>query len=238
MSQQTIRNARPMASPQTERVADAGRDVASTAVGQGQKVASTAVRQGHDVASTAVERGQEVASTAVDKSQEVARLATRDVRELAGSLKAEAADVTDELWAQTRQLARETRGQVQDQAESQTQRLAQTLGRLSEEVRALAEGRPEEAPTVGNYVSSTADRLDSLAQQIKVRGAEGLVGDLEDFARRKPGPFMVGAVIAGFGLGRILKAAKSEAEDDEGAPPLAARTRSVPANRLASAGAG
>lgn len=150
--------------------------------------------------------GQETAETAVNRGEDVARVATQDVRQLAETVKDEAAEVRSEVLSQARQLVRETSEQLQEQAESQTQRLANAIRRLGEEGYALTDGRPDGAPTISGYVRQAADRLEELAGNIESRGAQGVVDEVEDFARQKPAAFLLGAVIAGFGIGRLLRA--------------------------------
>ncbi|MGV2922065.1 hypothetical protein RMO59_40120, partial [Streptomyces alfalfae] len=54
------------------------------------------------------------------------------------------------------------------------------------------------------------------------RGPDGLVSDLQDFARRKPGVFLAGAALAGFvaaRAGKGVSAAGSSAAPDAGVSP-------------------
>lgn len=219
-------------SPLRTRQWSAGQDVAETAAGQGQEVASAAADRGRQVASTAAGQGQEVVSAAADRGQEVARLATQDVRELAGAVREEAAEVTDELWAQSRQLVRETTEQVRTQAEAQTERLAETLRRLSNEGYALAQGRPNEATTVSSYIVQAAERLEQLAEEIQSRGVDGLAEEVQYLARRRPAAFILGAALVGFGAGRLIRSGAASDGDSNGevaGSGNAVRARSLPA---------
>ena len=59
------------------------------------------------------------------------------------------------------------------------------------------------------------DRLTAqVADEIELRGVDGLVDEVSAFARRNPTAFMVGAAVAGFGIGRILRASAAGSDDE------------------------
>lgn len=186
---------------------------------EGRHVASAAAEHGEEVASTATEEGSRVASTAVQQGQEVARTAAGRANEVAGTAKEQAAQVTAELSSQARTLAHDTRTEIQEQAEAQTRVLADSVRRLGEEARALAEGRPEQAGALADYVAQAAERLTNVAREIEARGPEGLVDELKTFARTRPGTFVLGAAVAGFGIGRLLRSAADAEEGEDASAP-------------------
>ena len=57
-----------------------------------------------------------------------------------------------------------------------------------------------------------ADTGRRVADYLDRRGFEGAVGELQDFARRRPGTFLLGAAVAGFLVGRAAKAAQAFGE--------------------------
>jgi hypothetical protein len=118
----------------------------------------------------------------------------------------------------------EAKAQVQQQLDAQSRRLGDSLSRLGDEIRALAEGRPEEATTVQPYVSDAAsavydaaDRVYGVIDDIQTRGLSGVLDDVQSFARRRPGAFLVGAALAGFGIGRAVRASSSDGQPDTAA---------------------
>ena len=165
------------------------------------------------MASAAAEEGQQVASAAVEEGQQVATAAVTQARDLAGTAREEAAQVGEELSEQARSLLEETRGQLQDQAQTQVERLSETLRRFGAQGQALAEGRPSQAGPLPAYVRDAAGRLEQLADDVDTRGVEGLVDDLQSFARRRPGVFLLGAAAVGFGVGRLIRAKSSDGEE-------------------------
>lgn len=173
-------------------------------------------QRGRAAASTASRQSQEVASTATDQGQRVMEEATRQAHEAKASVKDQATQLTQELSSQGRSLVQETKQQLESQAQSQTQNLAQTLLRWGQETQALVDGRPDEAPMVRQYAQQCADKLNEVASEIEERGVDGLVEEVANFARRRPGAFLLGAAVVGFGGGRLLRSARSEGSDDDG----------------------
>ena len=198
------------------RAADRGREVSGRAADEGRRVASSAVEQGSQVASTAAEEGQRVASTAVQEGREVARTAASQATELAETARQQVSQVGEELTTQARTLVRDTRSGLQDQVEAQTRRLADTLRQLGAEARALADGQPDRSGVLADYVSQAAEKLNEVAKEVEARGPEGLVDDLKGLAQTRPGTFVLGAAVAGFGIGRLLRSA---GDDEQAADP-------------------
>ncbi len=186
---------------------------------EGQEVASTAMDEGEEVASAATDEGREVASEAASAGSEVVEAARQDARELAGTAKEQVSEISQEVVEQGRGLLEETRSQLEGQADTQVEQLAQNLRRLGAETRALAEGRPDEAGGLPGYLENVSGRLEGWADDLEVRGVEGLVDDVKAFARRRPGVFLLGATAVGFGVGRLVRAKSDEGDDVEEVPP-------------------
>jgi hypothetical protein len=164
-------------------------------------------------APAAKEQAKEVAGTAAAKTEEVAGTAAEGARQVASEATRQASELTKEATAQARNLVSEATGQVRDHAGQQTQRAASGLRSLSEQVRALTEGHPEEAGTAGDYARQASDKLQQLAQRLEDGGLEGLLEDLQGFARRRPGVFLIGAAAAGFAVGRVVRGAQAASDD-------------------------
>ena len=162
-----------------------------------------------------MEKGQEVASTAVEKSQQAVGTASEQATALVAAAKDQLAQVKDEVSVQARGLVVEGRARLEGQARSQTDRLAESVRRVGSEMEALAEGRPVDAGPLSDYVRQAADRLLGIADDIEVRGPEGLFDDVRTFARTRPAAFVLGAAIAGFGVGRLLRASGDGSGSDE-----------------------
>ncbi|MFF8382519.1 hypothetical protein [Streptomyces kanasensis] len=155
------------------------------------------------------------ARTAQDKAAESAGLVGEKAAEVAGTAKEQAAGVAHEATTQARDVVGELRGQLQEQAHTQTRRLADNVRRLADELREMSDhGKPDSG--VGGVVRQISDGGHQVASRLEDRGPDGLVDDLRDFARRRPGVFLAGAALAGFVVARAGKgvsAAGSSASD-------------------------
>ena len=211
-------------------LAGAATEVRSTAKEQGREVASTAVDHSQEVASTAKEEGQRVASTAKEQGQQVLRSTADQASEVVVSAKEQAAEVADQASVQARNLLEETQSRIEEQTVAGAQRLGQQLQQLGEEALALSEGRPDEAPNVQGYVKRAAntlldcaDRAYGVSDDIQTRGMGGMLSDVQTFARRRPGVFLLGAAGLGLVAGRAVRASKDDGDGSEEAPALPRR---------------
>lgn len=181
-------------------------------------VTTTARRETKAVASTTADQAKRVKGTAVGQSKVVARTADQDIRELASAVRDQADQVKEEVAGQARELLAETRDQLQAQADVQTDRLAAALFQIGTQAVALAGGRPDDAGPLAEYAEQAAEWLDMCAAEIEERGLEGIAVGVTDFARRRPGMFLAGAVVVGLGVGRLIRsgAVAGDGTDEEG----------------------
>lgn len=166
---------------------------------------TTAKRETKKVASTATDQAKRVRGTAVGQTKVVARTADQDVRQLAGTVRDQADQVKGELAGQARELLSDTRFHLQAQADVQARRLASALFQIGTQAVALAAGRPQESGPLADYAEQAASWLDTCAAEIEERGLEGIAADVTGFARQRPGVFLAGAAVVGFGVGRLVR---------------------------------
>ena len=205
MAQQAIVTPRPMPAARPRK---APATQAAAATKQSTK------REARKVTATAKNEAEQVKGAAVGGTKVVARTAKQDVRELAGTVRSQAEQVKGELAGQARGMLAETQGQLQAQADLQASRLAGALFQVGSQAVALSQGRPEQAGPLVDYAEQAATWLDDRASYIEERGLEGLATDVVDFARRRPGVFLAGAAVVGFGVGRLLRSGAVSAGGD------------------------
>ena len=192
-------------------------EAASTVKDQGRQVASVAVDQSRQVTSTAKLQSQRVASTAKTQGQQVLRSTAEHASQVATTAKEQAADVAHQASSEAGTLLEEAKTRLEEEAATSASRLGGHLQRLGEEALALSDGRPAEAPTVQGYVKraadtllGAADRAYGLSDDVQTRGIGGVLSDVQTFARRRPGAFLLGAAAVGVVAGRAVRAAKAE----------------------------
>lgn len=147
-----------------------------------------------------------MASVAAEQGGQLSQQASAQAKEVAGTAAQQARQIGQEAAAQARSIVGETKGRAHDQAEAQTQQLASAMGRFGDQARSLLAGKPEEAGSLSGYAETAVSRLDQVTQRVQEGGFDGVLADVQRFARRRPGVFLLGAAAVGFGMGRLLRA--------------------------------
>lgn len=150
--------------------------------------------------------------------------AKETAKQATGSAKQAAGEVTDTVKEQGRQVAGEVKGQVRsvasDVRQSVTGQVRTGHGKLAESVRKFADefgnlsGAESTSPVVGQVVSRVSETGRRAADYLDDRGPEGLLDDVQNFARRKPGTFLLAAAAAGFVIGRLGRSTVAAARDE------------------------
>lgn len=153
----------------------------------------------HGEDSGAQERVSAVAGTAADEAKELARQAGGEARQVAQEAKQE-----------LQSLTQQGRQELKRQAEAQTQRASQNLRTLSDQTRALAEGRPDEAGPLAGYVQDVSGKISGWADKLDRQGFDGMVAQVRDFAHRRPAAFFGLCVVTGFAVSRVGRIVRSE----------------------------
>lgn len=155
-----------------------------------------------------------VADTAKSEVSNMASTATDSARDVAGEASEQVKAVASEAKQQLDRLVHEGRYEVRQQAEQRTSQAAGQLRTMSEQIRALAEGRPEAAGQLVGYARDLQDQLHRLASRMEQGGPQGVADDVARFARRRPGMFLAGAMGVGFVVGRLVRAGAANQQDD------------------------
>ena len=147
-----------------------------------------------------------VRTAARDEGVEVAQHAREAAGQVGNTVSDQAAHVTRETADQARHVVRDVRERVAAEAEQQAQRVSEQLGRIADELAEMARTAPSDSMSAG-AIRSAADTSRQAARFLDQRGAQGLLDSARDYARRKPGTFLLGAAVAGFLVGRVAKSA-------------------------------
>jgi hypothetical protein len=146
----------------------------------------------------AAEAGQHVAAVAKDQTQ----------------------NVLAEAGTQAKDLLRQARSELSEQAGAQQQRLARGLHALADELHSMT--RHSEQPGVATDLARQgASRSHDVARWLETREPGNLLEELRTFARRRPGAFLVAAAGAGLVAGRLTRGVKDATSNDEPAGPSA-----------------
>ncbi|HET7587191.1 MAG TPA: hypothetical protein VFL45_03805 [Gammaproteobacteria bacterium] len=116
------------------------------------------------------------------------------------------AEMKDQAREKTREMADEARRQATDTAERQKTAAADQVGGVASALRRTGEelGRQDQG-YLADMASQFADSVDRFAGQLRDQDVGTLLNRTQEFARRRPGVFLAGAVATGFVLTRFLK---------------------------------
>lgn len=157
---------------------------------------------------TAGERATDVKDTSVAAGQHVAGVAKEEIHKVGSETKKQAKD-----------LYRETQTELADQAASQQKRVASGIRSLADEFGELA-GSSQTQGVASDLAQQAASRAAGIADWLDQRDPGSLLGEVKDYARRKPGTFIAIAAIAGVLAGRltrgVIEEKKESAEDSAG----------------------
>jgi len=150
------------------------------------------------------ERAGEAASHVGDAGRDVAQ----DAKDRARSVAHEATD-------RARGLVDQTRTELSEQARTQQDRLAGGLRTLGAELRQMADGT-EDPGYATDVVRRVGDATGQVAQWFEDREPASVLHEVEDFARRRPGTFLLLAAGAGLLVGRLVRGMKDAPDTGDG----------------------
>jgi hypothetical protein len=149
------------------------------------------------------------ASTA-DKAKETASTAADQGKHVAGTAKDEAMNVAGTAAEQARSVVSDAKQQVttqlSDQATTGRDRLSETLRTLGDDLQKMAQGEGPSQGLATDLAQEISDRVRAFGSQLENRDPGQLLDDARDFARRRPGTFLLGALAAGVVAGRMFRA--------------------------------
>jgi vacuolar-type H+-ATPase subunit H len=151
-------------------------------------------------------RLQQTGETAKDQASATADQARQAAGQVTSTAAEQAKVVAGEARQQATTVIDDLRSRVVKEAEGQARRAAGTLRQWSDDVAGLADRAQSDSPA-RSLAAQAADRGHQAADYLEKQGVEGVVSHLRDFARRRPGAFLGGAVLAGLAAGRLAKAA-------------------------------
>jgi hypothetical protein len=143
---------------------------------------------------------QSAVRQAAGQSAQAAGQAAGDVKDTA---KEQARRVGSEAKSQVRTVASEVRGKVSEQARTQNDRLVSSIRELADHLDEMRGDRADSPAT--QIVSRVADSGRQMAGYLEHHGPDGVLREVQDFARRRPGAFLATALAAGFVVARLGK---------------------------------
>ncbi|WP_167736624.1 hypothetical protein [Nocardioides sp. 1609] len=150
-----------------------------------------------------------------EKAQAAASTAAEEGKHVAGVAQSEAKKVASEATSQVRSVLDDARtqvgGQLGDQTRQQRDNLVVTLGTFGDDLATMAEA--PEGGLAADVAREVAQHAQRLTGYLEGREPGELLDDARDFARRRPGTFLLGALVAGVVVGRVARGVKDAGPD-------------------------
>jgi hypothetical protein len=162
----------------------------------GPSVTDVACDEAADVSQHTRQAGGQVVQAATDQGRQVAAETSRQVRDLLG----------------------EAQSQARDQASAQQQKAAKQLYSVADELGQMAD-KGGQSGMATDLARQAADRLHSAAAWLEKHEPADLLSEARNFARRRPGAFLIGAAVAGLAAGRLTRgvtASENEQQNTDG----------------------
>src|SRR4051794_16277706 len=167
-------------------------DSGASTVGGSPSTTDVAKDEARNLGQTAQQAGGQVASTAADQAKEVAQ----------------------ETQRQAKDLLDQGRSQLKEQTIAQQQKAAQGLTSLAQEMRGLADGTSSGAPgPARDLLQQAAGFVETFSDRLQNREPAQLLDEVRNFARRKPGTFLIGAALLGVAAGRLTRGIQAAHSD-------------------------
>lgn len=142
-----------------------------------------------------------------------------------------------DLKAKAREVGDEVKQQGKAQLDSYRGTAADELEKVARSAQAAADELQQQDNGLSTYVSEMAQGMVELADNLRGKSVDELVGEVNRLARNNPALFIAGSIAVGFGLTRFARASGQRAQAHEptvdyghfgrpaAASDLAARTR-------------
>ena len=129
---------------------------------------------------------------------------------VANSAKDEGRAVAETAKSETARLAAEARAEARKQGDEQTRRVAERVQDFGNQLEGVRRG---EAPqgAVADVLAQVGSRANRLAERLQSGGVDGVTRDVKQFARQRPGVFLLGSFALGVVAGRTLRNADTHA---------------------------
>jgi hypothetical protein len=168
-------------------------------------------------------------SEAASTEQSTATIARTEAANVGQSAREAGASVTDTAAEQARNVVEETRrqasgllgearSQAQAQAQAQQRKAAQNLHQLAGQLNDMA-AKSGEAGLAARLTEEASHRVHDAAVWLDRREPGDLLGEVRDFARRRPGTFLLGAALAGVLAGRMTRGVSAAMKSGDSPEP-------------------
>jgi hypothetical protein len=141
---------------------------------------------------------------------------------VAQTAKLEAGNVASKAKSSAKGLLYEAKSGLGNQAGAQQQKAAEGIRTISGQLQAMADA-PDQQGIASDLIRQAAERATSVASWVENKEPGALLEDVQSFARRKPGMFLLLAAGAGVLAGRLVRGLQPAPAPEPAIPPQPAQ---------------
>jgi hypothetical protein len=141
---------------------------------------------------------------AKDEAAQVAGHAASAAQGVAETAKEEVANVASEAKASAQDLLSQAKSGLSSQAGTQQQKAAEGIRTISSQLESMADA-PDQHGIASDLIRKAAKRSESVASWLENKEPGDLLGEVQKFARNRPGTFLLLAAGAGVLAGRLAR---------------------------------
>lgn len=171
---------------------------------------------------------------AKEEASKIAGQAAGAAHNVAQTAKSEVANVASEAKSSATDLLHKAKSGLGSQAGAQQQKAADGIRTISSQLHTMADA-PEQKGIASDVIRQAAERASSVASWVEGKEPGALLNDVQYFARRKPGTFLLLAAGAGILVGRLARGLQPAQAPQAAIPPMPAQ---APAATTAAAPTG
>jgi hypothetical protein len=147
----------------------------------------------------------------------------------ADQAKETAQQATEQAKQTAQQATEQARGRVRDEVDRRSTDAGRQASSAADAFRQSAQQlRQDGKGEVARPIEQVADRVQSAGSWLERSSGDDILGDVEDFARRKPLAVLAGGAVVGFALSRLLKASSVQRYEQLSAVERVPATTSEP----------
>jgi len=183
---------------------------------QAKQTASDVANQVKQATENNDNQTKQTVSDTVNQAKQSASQGLDQAKQTASDTMGQAKQAATETLDQAKQAVSESlsgvKGQMQSTFDTQKNQAAGRLGSVATALRQTSQQlNDQNETTFANYAQSAADQIENWSSMLQNQDLNGLVSEVQDFARRQPELFIAGSLAAGLLLGRFLKSSSSSA---------------------------
>ncbi|MFF1252947.1 hypothetical protein ACFVYC_10700 [Pseudarthrobacter sp. NPDC058329] len=161
------------------------------------------------------------------ETSKIAGEAAGAAQNVARTAKTEAGNVASEAKSSAKDLLHEAKSGFGSQAGAQQQKAADGIRTISSQLHSMADA-PGQQGIASDLIRQAADRTASVASWVEGKEPKALLEDVQSFARRKPGTFLLLAAGAGVLVGRLARGLAPAPSPQAAIPPKPAQAPTAP----------